>query len=97
MKDGGRRRYPLAVLAAGELDTGPHAVLLAALDRERGTAALLLQRAAAQADQPRRGGRLFVNASFGGAVGRVVVGVAEPEIRVGRAGWRWRRCHQGLS
>src|SRR3984957_10911628 len=80
-----RQLLALAVLAAGQLDAGPDAVFLAVLHRILRAQPLLRQRAAPQALQPRFGGRLLVSARRGGAVAAVVIGVAEPHLRVDRA------------
>ena len=78
--------FAFAVLAAGKFDAGPNAVLFAVRDGVLGTASLLRQWAAAQALDPRLGRRQFLSACLCRAVTVVIVGVAEPQLRVGCAG-----------
>src|SRR5271155_2540106 len=80
-----RQLLALAVLATGQLDAGPDPVFLAVLHRILRAQPLLRQRAAPQALQPGLGGRLLVRTRLGGAVAAVVIGVAEPHLRVDRA------------
>src|SRR6516165_3342231 len=82
----------LPVLAARQLDAGPDAVLLAVHDRVLGAPTLLRQWAAAQALDPRLDGRPLVSTRLCRSVTTVVVGIAEPEFRVGCAGM----SHVGL-
>jgi hypothetical protein len=83
---GPSKLFALAVLASGKFDAGPDAVLLTMRDGVLGASALLCQRAAAQALDPRLGGRPLVGTGLCRAVTAVVVGVAEPQLRVGCAG-----------
>jgi len=83
---GTSKLFALAVLATRKFDTGPDAVLLPVRDGVLGTPPLLRQRAATQALDPRLGGRLLVRARLRRAVTTVVVGIAEPQFRVGCAG-----------
>ena len=70
--------FALPVLAAGQFDAGPDAILLAVGDGVLGAPTLLRQRAAAQALDPCLGGRPLVRARLRRAVTTVVIGIAEP-------------------
>src|ERR1700750_113716 len=80
---GGRQLVALAVLPAGQLHSRPDPVFLADIDSPLGASALLRQRAPTQADRAGFDLRRFVRAGLGRPVGVVVIGVPEPQFRIG--------------